>query len=515
MTPRPACITLLLCIATLAACGGAATVAPRSAPLTPTVPTPEARPASWSQAAPPPLNELPESSEATAPLARTVAAMEASKWGAPSGEDMAAINAWATSEMRPWVAQRVQDLARFDEDLRRFVQEGHSPSERMVAAGWLGRAHESTAWTFRSAPIPMEMAGDPDLRETYLQMFEDKSAGWLESARVGYDACAKLRAQVQGPALRWAEYCEQRIKALTSAGPKWGPHPATSASALPAPQFKPLVMPNSTRWLLRMAGNYLPLGSEDREKLRAAAHKWLEATHGGNVLTATEVEAARSRLSQGSPRAQFDDLAVALHETHPEMAVVLVGAGCTGPFPRTCELSVSFRRPGAPFSLGAPPDLPADTTSQRLGTPGFEVQDWIAALGKLTPSKARPAEPGDKPQYLSVLAPARAPGFAWTSVLAQGAWTDPNAPEVALKRIEASLTVCAVEKVSSDTHVVLDVDASGRTTTIAGLDGLGPHVECVTRLLENLQFPAGRGVRRVTATATISKGDSTSTTSGR
>jgi hypothetical protein len=119
-----------------------------------------------------------------------------------------ALSAWASDPFMPWVDTRRTSI----QEVEPFVEAiGDDPVERSVAAALFGYLYEDTAAGIRGAPVPEEIAGDPELLEIYVQTLDEALHPFAQRALESYAYCATTLAGLgETPWISWASYCLER-----------------------------------------------------------------------------------------------------------------------------------------------------------------------------------------------------------------------------------------------------------------------------------------------------------------
>ncbi len=119
-----------------------------------------------------------------------------------------ALSAWAEDPFMPWVDGRRTAI----EEAESFVEAiGDDPVQRSVAAALFGYMYEDTAAGIRGAPVPEEIASDPELLEIYVQTLDEALHPFAQRALESYAYCATTLANLgESPWITWASYCLER-----------------------------------------------------------------------------------------------------------------------------------------------------------------------------------------------------------------------------------------------------------------------------------------------------------------
>jgi len=119
-----------------------------------------------------------------------------------------ALAAWADDPFLPWVNGRREAI----EGAEPFVEAiGEDPVQRSVAAALFGYMYEDTAAGIRGAPVPAEIASDPELLDVYVQTLDEQLHPFAQRALESYAYCATTLANLgETPWVGWASYCLER-----------------------------------------------------------------------------------------------------------------------------------------------------------------------------------------------------------------------------------------------------------------------------------------------------------------
>ena len=127
----------------------------------------------------------------------------------PTEGSIEAVQAWAEGPFVEWMAARRAAIAEAEDDVA-FLAEAE-PYERAVAAALFGYMYEDTAAGVRGAPVPADIAADPELLEVYVQTLDEALMPFAQSSAEAYATCATTLAELRDPAWNeWGAYCVDR-----------------------------------------------------------------------------------------------------------------------------------------------------------------------------------------------------------------------------------------------------------------------------------------------------------------
>lgn len=153
----------------------------------------------------------------------------------PAQTTREAIEAWAQGPFTEWVARRAEAV--------RAVEAAQEPlrssagAERGVAAALFGYVYEETAAGARGAPVPEDLASDPELIRIYQQSLVDSLRPYAQASAESYAACVQVFAALQeAPWAEWGQYCLDRGREVIEVyGLAPAPAEATPDGAAPPP----------------------------------------------------------------------------------------------------------------------------------------------------------------------------------------------------------------------------------------------------------------------------------------
>jgi hypothetical protein len=119
------------------------------------------------------------------------------------------IEAWAAGPFVEWMRARRAAIAEAEDDVG-FLPDAQ-PYERAVAAALFGYMYEDTAAGIRGAPVPEDIASDPELLTLYVQTLDEALLPYAQSGAEAYAACATTLAALGDQAwAEWGAYCVDR-----------------------------------------------------------------------------------------------------------------------------------------------------------------------------------------------------------------------------------------------------------------------------------------------------------------
>lgn len=205
---------LFLAAALLVACGGSS-VAPEPEPvastsggeaepepvLRTTTPVPVPQPAVAREAMSEPLQQLWTQIEETVSVRPP---------DPPAEATTEAIQAWAQGPFREWLVARREATSRAAAASRDVPED--PVHERAIAAALLAYALEDMVADVRGAPVPDDIANDPELLEIYANSLSEVLRPLASEAVVAYAFCQQRFASLgdESEWLPWRAYCVQR-----------------------------------------------------------------------------------------------------------------------------------------------------------------------------------------------------------------------------------------------------------------------------------------------------------------
>ncbi len=122
-----------------------------------------------------------------------------------------AITPWLNETFMPWATERGAASVAVSEASVSIPQ--GSP-EFGVAGALVGYTYEEFVIAFRGAPVPAELAADPELLQVYLEALTSASEPMARQAAGAYGACARTLAPLgpDSPWVEWAQYCLYRAQ---------------------------------------------------------------------------------------------------------------------------------------------------------------------------------------------------------------------------------------------------------------------------------------------------------------
>ena len=155
----------------------------------------------------------------------------------PTEATQEAITAWASGPFHEWVGRRAEAVHAVEE--AEAPMHGARGAERGVAAALFGFLYEETAAAARGAPVPRDLAADPELLHAYDQALLESLTHYARASVISYSACVRAFTELHDVAWsEWGPYCldharevAQVYRLFPSAPP---PPPPTTGSAPPA-----------------------------------------------------------------------------------------------------------------------------------------------------------------------------------------------------------------------------------------------------------------------------------------
>ena len=174
------------------------------------------------------------------PYLAPIAAVE-DECAPPPSDSLSDINVWASKSFVPCLEQRTTKVLALEQELIAVV----GVVARTGAAGLIGHMHEVLADELLGAPVPREIASDPDLLSVYVSTLYEKAKPYLEKAQASYAACVDDAESVGTETVDWLDYCrarrgvlDERLKTLGNVSPAAAmfgvaPPPPPATLALP------------------------------------------------------------------------------------------------------------------------------------------------------------------------------------------------------------------------------------------------------------------------------------------
>lgn len=138
----------------------------------------------------------------------------------PAENTLEAIQEWASSQFAEWIRQRVEAQREVEQLSSELVnpEHPHSVAERAVGAALFGYVYEDLVSGARGAPVPDEIAGDPELLEVYVGALESATTAPARRALDAYLFCAQHVAQelAETPWVSWGPYCYERAQDINA-----------------------------------------------------------------------------------------------------------------------------------------------------------------------------------------------------------------------------------------------------------------------------------------------------------
>lgn len=126
--------------------------------------------------------------------------------GEPTSE---AVTAWTEEHFGPWAQARMNMTSAIVGSADAFTP---GSAEAGVAGALVGYSLEEFVIAFRGAPIPQEIAADPELLEVFITALTAASEPIARQAGAAYGVCARTLAPLgqESPWVEWAQYCLYR-----------------------------------------------------------------------------------------------------------------------------------------------------------------------------------------------------------------------------------------------------------------------------------------------------------------
>lgn len=122
---------------------------------------------------------------------------------------MEAINAWVAQEFTAWATSRGAASAAVADAAGQLTP---GSAEYGVAGALVGYTYEEFVIAFRGAPVPDDIAADPELLQIYVEALTSASEPMARQAAAAFGACARTLAPMgpESPWVEWAQYCLYR-----------------------------------------------------------------------------------------------------------------------------------------------------------------------------------------------------------------------------------------------------------------------------------------------------------------
>jgi hypothetical protein len=131
----------------------------------------------------------------------------------PAPPEGAAVDAWVRDTLGPWMQQRAAEIAATGDRLAGLS--AAPPYEQAVGAALYGALVEDFVADVRGAPVPPEVAADPELLALYLGSLDGMLGGIAEQAAVAYELCATKLDALGAPAWgEWRAFCFESAEGL-------------------------------------------------------------------------------------------------------------------------------------------------------------------------------------------------------------------------------------------------------------------------------------------------------------
>lgn len=122
---------------------------------------------------------------------------------------MEAINAWVAQEFMAWATARGAASAAVAQEAGLLAS---GSDEYGVAGALVGYTYEEFVIAFRGAPVPDDIAADPELLQIYIEALTSASEPMARQAAAAFGACARTLSPLgpDSPWVEWAQYCLYR-----------------------------------------------------------------------------------------------------------------------------------------------------------------------------------------------------------------------------------------------------------------------------------------------------------------
>jgi hypothetical protein len=119
----------------------------------------------------------------------------------------------AREALTDWLSARAESVREMIRGLEAFT--GVALYERAIAAALLGYVIEDTMADTRGAPVPADIASDPELLTAYRDALDDVLVPFAEQASMGYQICTEALDRHGEPAWgEWRAFCFERAEEL-------------------------------------------------------------------------------------------------------------------------------------------------------------------------------------------------------------------------------------------------------------------------------------------------------------
>ena len=153
----------------------------------------------------------------------------------PTEATQEAIVAWASGPFHEWVGRRAEAVHAVE--AAEAPMHGATGAERGVAAALFGFLYEETAAAARGAPVPADLAADPELLHAYDQALLESLTHYAQASVISYTACVRSFAELHDEAWsEWGPYCLEHAREVVQVYQLFRPEPPppTTGTAPPA-----------------------------------------------------------------------------------------------------------------------------------------------------------------------------------------------------------------------------------------------------------------------------------------
>jgi hypothetical protein len=149
----------------------------------------------------------------------------------PRRETLETVQAWANGAFSEWLSARRRELDATRDLLAAVPRE--TPYERALALALFAYAMEDLGAQIASAPVPAQIAADPELLAIYIRSLNEATAPLGRRAMELYADCQQrlVRLGDDSPWLPWRAYCVQRGQELIEGYGLEGAEPSATEAA--------------------------------------------------------------------------------------------------------------------------------------------------------------------------------------------------------------------------------------------------------------------------------------------
>jgi hypothetical protein len=133
----------------------------------------------------------------------------------PAAPEGAEVDGWVRDTFTPWMQTRVAEMEATGHRLEGLAE---APAyEQAIGAALFGSVVEDFVADVRGAPVPPEVAADPELLAVYRRSLDGMLGGAAEQAAVAFELCATKLDQHRDPAWgEWRAFCFERAEGLAA-----------------------------------------------------------------------------------------------------------------------------------------------------------------------------------------------------------------------------------------------------------------------------------------------------------